>query len=143
MKILSRTLTVLGLCLITQCTTSKEGVNQLDPVKATAVVKATVPSAVRIGISKEPKSERYFLLAATTIDLFAFGNDLAPDALTKALDSIGNEILKTVEARAVVDSVQALYVAFYADIVKQKLDERNLIPVLQAMADAIRKGAAD
>ena len=112
-----------------------------DSVKATAVVNVTVPSAVRIAVSKEPKSVQYFRLVSTTIDLLTLGSsDLSPDTLQKTLADTGPEVLKTAEAQAAVDAVQALYSAFYADIVAQKLSEKELNNVLRALSSAILRG---
>jgi flagellar biosynthesis component FlhA len=65
---------------------------------------------------------------------------LSPDTLQKALADIGPEVLKTVEAQAAVDAVQALYSAFYADVVAQKLSEKELDHVLRALSSAILRG---
>jgi uncharacterized lipoprotein YajG len=141
MKTLHMITSVVAFSLLTQCTTTQDGTRVFDPVKATAVVNVTVPSAVRIAVSKEPKSVQYFRLVSTTIDLLTLGSsDLSPDTLQKALADIGPEVLKTAEAQAAVDAVQALYSAFYADIVAQKLSEKELNNVLRALSSAILRG---
>lgn len=141
MKTIRMIQSVVAFALLTQCTTTSDGTKVFDPVKATAVVNVTVPSAVRIAVSKEPKSVQYFKLVSATIDLLTLGSsELSPDTLQKALADIGPDVLKTVEAQAAIDAVQALYAAFYADVIAQKLSERELINVLRAMSSAIRRG---
>lgn len=133
-------LVVSLLTLSTQCTTNDTGKKVFDPVKAVAVIDITVPYAVRIGITKEPRAVKYLNAVAVAIDTFATGNTLTPTDFETALDGVDASILKSDAARSVVNAVVTLYTTFYLKVVEQKLDQSNLTIVLQALSADIKKG---
>lgn len=136
-----RTLLSVILLASTGCKTTP-GAAVFDPVKASNVINITVPSAVRLGVSKEPRATPYLTAVAEAIEVFSKGKVFDVEEFQKLLDdtALGIDALKTPEARAVLDTLSALYTAYYADVVQQKLDKASLIPVLQAISNSIRKG---
>jgi len=130
---------VVAVTLV-QCTTTPEGKKAFDPVRAVTVVNATVPSAVRIGVSKQPAATKYLRDIALTIDTFADGKDFDPKAFTEALSSVKLDLPSSAEALAVIDIVTALYNASYANVVKDNLDKHELVPLLKAISASIKKG---
>jgi hypothetical protein len=130
---------LLVSCLLTQCALFQTA-GTFDPNKAVTVIQLTIPSATRIGVSKEPKAEKYLLAVAGAIDTFSQGSTFDPASLQLVIEAAGMKELKTVQAQGVIDSVMALYKSFYAEAVTAKLDEKKLLPVLQALSAAIKKG---
>lgn len=135
-----RMLALVPVMVLTQCITLQDGTKTFDPVKAQLVINIAVPHAVEYGIYKEPKARKYLSTVAVLIDVFATGTDLQPRELELVLDSSDVDLLKTKEARAVVDTVIALYTAYYLDVVEAKLDQHHLVDVLKTLSTAIRKG---
>jgi len=135
-----RTLILVPVLALTQCTTTQDGKKAFDPTKAQTVINIVVPHSVAFGVSKEPAARKYLLMVAVAIDTFATGTELAPGELESVLNAADLDLLKTKEARAVVDTVIALYTAYYLDVVEAKLDKHNLVDVLKTLSAAIRKG---
>jgi len=109
--------------------------------KAPKLINTVVPSAVKIGVAKQPKAEPYLRSLVTIIDGFALGKDLTPEALEAAIKSAKVKELETPEALAVANSVVALYKAYYDSAVTQKIAEvKHLTPILEALSNAITKG---
>jgi hypothetical protein len=109
--------------------------------KAPKLINSVVPSAVKMGVAKQPKAEPYLRSLVTIIDGFALGKDLTPEALEAAIKSAKVKELETPEALAVANSVVALYKAYYDSAVTQKIAEvEHLVPILEALSSAISKG---
>lgn len=132
-------LSLVLVTLLSQCTTNTDGTKTFDVNKAVMVVNISVPSAVRLGVSKEPKAAAYLKDLALVIDTFSSAEDLSPKAFLEAISSVSVG-LKTPEALAVIDMVVALYESTYADVLVARLDEAKLIPFLQAISISIKKG---
>jgi len=134
------TLSLIGLiCLsLVNCATFKE---EFKLEKAPQLINAVVPSAVKIGVAKQPKSEPYLSALVTVINGFALGQELTPKALEQAIKAAKIKELETPEALAVTQSVVALYKAYYdSAVTKQIAEVKHLVPILEALSDAITKG---
>lgn len=128
--------TLLIAMLLPNCSTN----SSFDLNKAVAAIDVTIPPAVRIVISKQPAAKPYLEAAVTGIDQFALGAKFDPDALNKAITAATNGQVSSPEVLAAIDTAVGLYKLYYDDVVQQKLDQnKNLKPLLQALADAIRK----
>lgn len=115
--------------------------NKFDVSKAPQLINNVVPSAVKIGVKKQPKSEPYLRALVTVVNTFALGEDLTPEAFEQAIKSAKIKELETPEANAVVVSVVALYKAYYGASVEAKIAENTvLVDVLKALSKSIEKG---
>lgn len=123
---------VLGL---SSCTTT----TQFNPSQAVAVVNAVLPSAVGLAITKKPETKKYFIVLADTISVFALNENLTPDALQNIIDATKIKELETPEAKAALTSLVNLYKTFYGEVISQKLDQKNLKVLLQAIANDINQ----
>lgn len=128
------------LALFTSCAVLENSFN-LD--KAPQLINKVVPSAVTIGVKKQPKSEPYLRALVTVLNTFALGMDLSPKALEQAIKTANINELETVEALAVQTSVIALYNAYFGAIVTNKIAEnKQLVDIISALSTAIEKGLA-
>jgi hypothetical protein len=115
--------------------------NKFDLTKAPQLINNVVPSAVKIGVKKQPKTEPYLRALVTVIDTFALGEDLTPEALEQAIKTAKIDELETPEANAVVVAVVALYKAYYGASVESKIAENTvLVEVLKSLSKSIVKG---
>ena len=131
---------LLLLCLtfvIPSCTTFKQ---VFSPERSVLMVNIAVPPAVRLGLAKEPKARPYLVALADAIELFATGTSLTPEALQNVMNTTGVEEFKTPQALVVSDMLMTFYRTFYADAVNAVLDEKKLLPVLEAFVKGIRDG---
>lgn len=100
---------------------------------------ATIPAAVRLTVSSNPKSRPYFRAVTVVVDQFALGQTFNPVALNEVISN--TSIQATPEALAAIDSAVSLYKIFYDDVVALKLDQvKNLRPLLVALSTDIAKG---
>lgn len=130
---------VLGLGL-SSCATIEQN---LKVENAPKLINSVIPSVVKIGVKKQPKTEQYLVALVTIIDGFALGEDLTPEQLETLIKTAKIKELETPEAVAVVTSVNALYKAYYdAALVDKVNGVEHLKPILKAISDSIKKGLA-
>lgn len=135
MKYFTSLILAITILFLPACATIQE---QLTLAKAPQLINSIVPSAVKIGIAKEPRAIPYLRALSTVIKGFALGQDLTPEALEQAIKSAKVDELQTPEAIAVVTSVVGLYKAYYGSYVEQKIaDKQELVAVLNALVKAI------
>jgi len=135
-------LSILAITLGFSSCSVFENINMSSNLKkAPALIESVIPTAVRYGIDRQPKSKPYLVALATVIDGFALGKDLSPVALRQAIKTLKVKELETPEALAVVDSVVNLYKVFFdAAVVDKIATVENLTPILNALSKAIVKG---
>lgn len=131
-------LSLLVIFVISSCSTTSN--TQFNPSQAISVVDAVLPPAITLAITKKPETQKYFVMIADAISIFALNENLTPEALQNIIDTAKIKELETPEARAALTSMVNLYKTFYGDIVSQKLDQKNLKVLLQVIANDIRTG---
>lgn len=129
---------LIAALMLSSCSTLEEN---LKIEKAPKVIDNVVPSLVKIGVAKQPKSVPYLESLVIVIDSFALGEDLSPDELEKVIKSAKIKELETPEALAVVNSVVVLYKAYYDAAVVDKVNSvEHLNNILTSLSKAITKG---
>lgn len=140
MKTIQHLLVLVSLLFCTQCKTVLDPTN---PVNAPNLVNIALPSAVRLGVAKEPKAAKYLESVATLIDTVVnTGKPVTPDELHASINNLGVDELKSAQAKAAIDMVVTFYKGFYADAVTSSLGAKQVLPLLQAISQSIRKGLA-
>jgi len=119
------------------CTTLKK---VFSPERSVMMINVAVPPAVRLGLSKEPKARPYLIALADAIEIFSTGTSLNPEALQNVIDTTGVSELKTPQSLMIADMLMTFYRTFYVDAVQTSLDEKKLLPILEAFVRGIRKG---
>lgn len=122
--------------LMAGCVTTPSGQARLD--KAVAMIQYTVPSAVQVAVSEEPKAADYLRAAADVIDVAALNTNSSPATLLKDLSAI-NTLGATPLARLAVMAGVGVYVTFFAD---QVTSDAGTVTVMRAISQAIRDGLA-
>jgi len=131
-------LIIMAMLTMTSCETFQEN---FKIEKAPKLINAVVPSAVKIGVKKQPKSAKYLQALVVMLDSFALGEDLSPENLEKVIKTADVKELETPEALSVVSSVVALYKAYYEDAITDKINSiDNLRDILEALSKSISKG---
>lgn len=137
---LTLTALITSCLLFSSCNTLK---SSIDLSKAPSTIKSVVPTAVRFGVSKEPKAAPYLSALATVINTFALGNDLSPAALQQAIAAAKVKELQTPQAQDIATMALVLYKTYYSDALTKKVATvENLAPILAALADSINAGLA-
>jgi hypothetical protein len=136
--VMKKILLLISTMFLMSCASLEQSFNLQ---KAPQLINGVVPSAVQIGVRKQPKSEPYLRALVTIVNGFALGEDLTPEALEQAIKAAKVKELETPEALAVANSVVSLYKAYYDAAVTKKVAEvENLAPILKALTTAIEKG---
>jgi hypothetical protein len=128
-------LSIVSIFLFSSCQST-----DFNPRQASAIVISVVPPATKLAVTKKPDTKKYFLAVADAIDIFALNQDLTPTALQNIINTSKIKELETPESLAVITTLVNLYKGFYSDIVSQKLDEKNLKDLLNAISTSIREG---
>lgn len=118
------------------CVTTPVGQARLD--KAVAMIQYTVPAAVQVAVSEDPKAADYLRAAADVIDVAALNTNSSPATLLKDLSAI-NTLGATPLARLAVMAGVGVYVTFFAD---QVTSDAGTVTVMRAISQAIRDGLA-
>lgn len=118
-------------------------VNRFDAQKAVNAITISVPAATRLSVARYPQAKPYLLDAVTVIRGLTSSSKLDPASLHAAIATTRIRELQSDDVQAAIDTVAALYKAYYGDVVEQKLNQvDNLVPILNAIADGIETGLA-
>lgn len=144
---------IAGLALLgtigckTVVTTNPDGTTQTNQVANSAVIipiiEGVVPVAVQIAVSKETNSVVYFRATTVVLDTLVSNGVYDPAAVASAIDSIKITDKDTkLAVDAAVQTGLALYKSFAADAVTAQLNKADILSVLQAFSDSIKRGLA-
>lgn len=137
MKNIKHIVPLLALALLMAgCVTTPSGQARLN--KAVSMIQFTVPAAVQVAVSEEPKSVGYLRAAADVIDVAAMSTNTTPATLLTdlgAIDALGATPL----AKLAVMAGVGVYVTFFAD---QVTSDAGTVTVMRTISQAIRDGLA-
>lgn len=102
------------------------------------VAQIAVPPAVKLAVSKEPSSEKYFEALATGISTFATTDEFDPIAFEAFIETFEVNEIETPEAKAALKVIVSAYKTYYSDKVVGKAPE--LTKFLAILAEGIRQG---
>ena len=120
-------------------------VTTIDPARTSAVIKAIIPPAVRLAVTKEPKSYKWITDAQIAICALSASTNVTP-ALLKAVVTQATGQAPTPEVQATAESIYGIYAAYWQDVVLAKTDQNAqlaaLRPVLEALCESLTIGLA-
>jgi hypothetical protein len=119
-------------------------VRTLDTNAVITGINGVVPGAVRLACAKDANARPYFQQAQVLLTALADSGVVDPNVIQASLSNISIRELRSDEAIIAEQAALALYDAFAAQVVNQRLDRVTwLRPVLAAVANAIGRGLND
>lgn len=117
---------------------------QLDPQRTANVIRAIVPPAVKIAEAQKPEVKKYLIDVQVVTCALTSSTNVSPASLKAAVESTGIKEIETPEIEATIQSIYAIYSAYYGDVVAQKLPAQEwCVPVLKAICDGVTEGLSE
>lgn len=141
---------LVGCTTVENHTTNPDGsittnfVKTIDAQRTATAIRNVVPPAVSLACLESTNARPYISDARVAICALADSGKVTPQDLKGAVDSSGVKSIQTPEIEVAITTVYGIYSAYYGDVINQQLSKNAqtaaLVPVLQALCDAIGQG---
>src|SRR5690349_7388698 len=106
---------------VTNIVSTTNSVTTIDPVRTSNAIRAIVPPAVKLTITESTNARPIITDIKIVICGLASTTHVSPEDLKIAVDSTGIKSIQTPEIEAAIQTVYAIYSAYYGDVVNERL----------------------